>query len=65
MNKNIINKYIKLLLIIINNVDPIYKYYLKIIFLDLWSDAVYMYTGISWRLMEKLKNKNRYNQKKI
>jgi hypothetical protein len=41
MNKNIINKYIKLLLIIINNVDPIYKYYLKIIFLDLWSDAVY------------------------
>jgi hypothetical protein len=61
MNKNIINKYIKLLLIIINNVDPIYKYYLKIIFLDLWSDAVYMYTGISWRLMEKLKNKNRYN----
>ncbi len=45
MNKNIINKYVKLLLIIINNVDPIYKcicrsiiysykYCLKIIFLD-------------------------------
>jgi hypothetical protein len=52
MNKNIINKYIKLLLIIINNVDPIdkcigrpiiysYKYCLKIIFLDLWSDVIY------------------------
>jgi transposase len=58
MNKNIINKYVKLLLIIINNVDPIdkcigrpiiysYKYCLKIIF-DM------LYTGISWRLMEKL-----------
>jgi hypothetical protein len=59
MNKNIINKYIKILLIIINNVDPVYKYIgrpiiykykycLKIIF-DM------LFTGISWKTMEKLK----------
>jgi hypothetical protein len=72
MNKNIINKYIKLLLIIINNVDPInkyicrliiytYKYCLKIILLDLWSsDAVYRdFMEINGKTF---KNQKRFNK---